>query len=353
MRKVVPGPPAGQAVFIGLDVSRSKWSFNVRWDGQERRRFSTPGELHHLLAVVEEYRGYAVHVAYEACGFGYEIAWRLQAQGVAVVVVAPSTVERAPGLRVKTDRLDAGGLAQKLEQGRLKSVFVPSRTDHQQRQLSRTYAQAVQDRKRSQARLRALLQEQGRIGPAPRAGWTAYATWLAQQPLPEPVRMCVEELLALRQRADQSARRLRAALMRVATAAEYASVVRAVSQQPGIGPFTAIRLRLELGDIGRFRTAGAFVNYLGLVPSEYSSGDLVQRGHLVKCGPGYVRAWLVQCAWVSIRGAHPDPALREGFSRLCARVGEKRAIIAVTRRLALRLRARWLAALAGPATEAA
>lgn len=353
MRKVVSRPQAGQAVFIGLDVSRSKWSCNVRWDGQERRRFSTPGELHHLLAVVEEYRGCDVHVAYEACGFGYEIAWALRERGVTVVVVAPSTVERAPGLRVKTDRRDAGQLAQKLEQGTLKSVFVPSRADHEQRQLSRTYAQAVQDRKRSQARLRALLQEQGHIGPPPTAGWTAYATWLDQRPLPEPVRTCVEELLTLRQRADQSARRLRAALLRVAAEAAYAPVVRAVCQQPGIGPFTAIRLRLELGDIGRFRTAGSFVNYLGLVPSEYSSGDLVQRGHLVKCGPGYVRAWLVQCAWVSIRGAHPDPALREGFSRLRPRVGEKRAIIAVTRRLALRLRARWLEALAAPATEAA
>jgi transposase len=353
MRKVVPSPQPGQAVFIGLDVSRSKWSFNVRWDGQARRRFSTPGELPHLLAVVEEYRGCDVRVAYEACGFGYEIAWAVRERGGTVVVVAPSTVERAPGLRVKTDRLDAAQLAQQLEQGRLKSIFVPSRADHEQRQLSRTYAQAVQDRKRCQARLRALLQEQGRIGPPPRAGWTAYAAWLPQQPLPEPVRTCVEELLALRQRADQSARRLRAALLQVAAHPEYAPVVRAVSQQPGIGRFTAIRLRLELGDIGRFRTAGSFVNYLGLVPSEYSSGDLVQRGHLIKCGPGYVRAWLVQCAWVSIRGAHPDPALRAGFARLRPRIGEKRAIIAVTRRLALRLRARWLQARATPATEAA
>jgi transposase len=262
-------------------------------------------------------------------------------------------VERAHGLRVKTDRLDASKLAQKLEQGGLKRVFIPSRADHERRQLSRTYAQAVQDRKRGQARLRALLQEQGRIGPPPSAGWKTYATWLGEQELPATVRTCVEELLALRQWAEQSARRLRAALLRVAAEAEYATVVRAVSKQPGIGTFSAIRLRLELGNIRRFRTAGSFVNYLGLVPSEYSSGDTVQRGHLVKCGPGYVRAWLVQCAWVSIRGVHPDPALRDGFHRLRPRLGEKRAIIAVTRRLALRLRARWLEAVADPAAEAA
>jgi len=353
MTKVVAGPQAGQAVFIGLDVSRSKWAFNVRWDGQERRRFTTAAELRHLRALVEEYRGCEVHLAYEACGFGYEIAWWLIPRGVRVVVVAPSTVERAHGLHVKTDRLDAGKLAQRLEQGALKSVFIPSRADHERRQLSRTYAQAVQDRKRAQARLRALLQEQGRIGPPPTVGWKAYATWLGEQPLPPAVRMCVEELLGLRQQAQQSAGRLRAAVLRVAAEAAYAPVVRGVTKQPGMGTFSAIRLRLELGDLRRFRTGGSFVNYLGLVPSEYSSGDLVQRGHLVKCGPGYVRAWLVQCAWVSIRGAHPDAALRDVFSRLRPRLGEKRAIIAVTRRLALRLRARWLEALNPPPVQAA
>jgi transposase len=296
--------------------------------------------------VVEEYRGCPLHVAYEACGFGYEIAWSLIGQGVTVVVVAPSTVERPRGLDVKTDRLDAAKLAQKLEQGALKRVAIPSREDH-------AYAQAVQDRKRAQARLRSLLQEQGRIGPSPSAGWKVYATWLSAQELSEAVRTCVEELLGLRQGAEESAKRLRAALMGVATGEPYAAVVRAVSQQPGIGVFSAIRLRLELGDMRRFRTAASFVNYLGLVPSEYSSGDTVQRGHLRKCGPGYVRAWLVQCAWVSIRGAHPDAALRECFYRLCPRLGEKRAIIAVTRRLALRLRARWLEAIHTPMGHAA
>src|SRR5262245_33822116 len=112
MAKVVPSPQPGQSVYIGCDVSRSTWAYNIRWDGGERRRLSTPGTLSHLLALVAEYQGCVVHLAYEACGFGYEIAWTLRTQAVRVIVVALSTVERAPGLRVKTDRVDARLLAE-------------------------------------------------------------------------------------------------------------------------------------------------------------------------------------------------------------------------------------------------
>jgi hypothetical protein len=110
-------PQPGQVVIIGVDLSRSKWVYACRWGGQERRRFGSAGELKHLQAVVREYqdRGCEVHVVYEACGFGYEIAWWLEEHKARVIVVPPSTVERAPGAQVKTDRLDAGSLAAKSE----------------------------------------------------------------------------------------------------------------------------------------------------------------------------------------------------------------------------------------------
>ncbi len=344
MANVMRRPEAGQAVFIGLDVSRTKWVFSIRWAGREQRRLSTPAGLSHLDALLDEYRAAVVHVAYEACGFGYEIAWRLQARGVAVTVVPPSTMARVPGASVKTDRIDARTLADALEHGRLKGVRIPTREDHARRQLSRTYEQALKDKKRAQARLRSLMQDHGCLGPRPSAGWPTYARWLAEQALRPPVRSCVDELLALREAAQASARRLRRALALVAREPAYELVVQALSAQGGIGPFTAIRLRLELGDITQFRTADSFPNYLGLTPSEHSSGDRIQRGHIAKRGPGHVRGWFVQSAWASLR-TEADPRLRECFDRLCPRAGKKRAIIAVARRLALRVRARWLAQL--------
>lgn len=341
-------PAPGENLYLGVDLSRSKWVYALGWGGCVRRRWSSPSGLEHVQAIVAEYEGCRLHVAYEACGFGYELAWWLEAQGIAVTVVAPSRVERPPGPGVKTDKLDACMLAEKLEKGALKGCYVPRRREHERRQLSRTYEQALLDRKRAQVRVRSLLQEHGRLGPPARSGWAAYARWLEQQSLPAPVGECVQELLGLRATAAASAARLRRQLLKLARAPEYSPIVAAVSEQPGVGRFTAIRLVLELGDVvERFPRADSFVHYLGLTPGEYSSGELVHRGHILRAGPHGVRRWLLQCAWANTRIDQPDANLVECFYRLQPVVGRKRAIVAVARKLSLRVRARWLEALKG------
>lgn len=338
-------PPSGTMVTIGCDLSRTKWVYSCRWAGQEQRRLSTPGELKHLQALVAEYRaaGCVVQVAYEACGFGYQIAWWLEEQQVKVVVVAPSTIERAPGLQVKTDGIDARNLAHKTEMGLLKGISIPRRPDHQYRQLSRTYEQVLRDRRRQQVRVRLLLQEHGYTTPTKEQGWAPLEQWLGAQELPAPLRACVDELLLSRQSAQGRVTRLQSELRKAARLPQYADLVEALAAQPGVGAFTAIRFILEIGDITRFRRADSLSNYLGLTPNEYSSGALVHRGQVRKCGPGVVRGWLVQCAWAAVRSGE-DQALRACFERLAPRIGRKRAIIAIARRLALRLRARWLQA---------
>lgn len=334
-------PLPGMAVYLAVDLSRTKWVYCARWAGQEQRRLSTPAGLEHLQALVQQYAGHSLHVAYEACGFGYEAAWWLHEQQIAVTVIAPSRVPRVPGLAVKTDRLDVGQMARQLEERQLQGIYVPRRTEHQWRQLARTYAQAVQERQRAQVRVRSLLQEQGRLGPAPRAGWPAYASWLSQQTVPEPVQHCVDSLLALRAGADREARRLHLRLRAAAALPAYRTVVRALREQPGVGPLAAVRFAMELGAIARFRSPAALAHYLGVTPSEYSSGEVIKRGHVRKCGPALLRATLLQCAWVAVRR---DAALRQVFEHLAPRLGRKRAIVAVARRLAEQLWHRWQAA---------
>lgn len=336
-------PPPGSSVVLAIDLSRSKLAYCLRWDGAEQRRLSTPAGLEHVRAVVEQYQGCRLHVVYEACGFGYELAWWLQAQQIATTVIAPSRVERAPGLEVKTDGLDVGKMARKLEERQLRAIYIPARALHAHRQLGRTYTQCVQERKRAQIRLRSLLQEQGRLGPPPAQGWTVYTTWLATQELPPPVQVCVHSLQRIRAIADQEAKRLHGELVQLAGHPDYAALTQALTAQPGIGSLSAIRLVLELGDMARFPTPGSLPRYLGLTPSEYSSGEVVRRGHILKCGPGALRGLLLQCAWAAV-GIAKDPALRAVFERLAPRLGRKRAIIAVARRLAIAVRRRWLEA---------
>lgn len=349
----VPRRPAlGSDVWMAIDISRSKLVYCVRWDGAEQRRLSTPLGLAHVRALVERYRDCRLHVTYEACGFGYEIAWWLQEHAVPTTVIAPSRVERAPGLAVKTDRWDAGKMARKLERGELSGIYVPPRHLHEQRALGRTYGQCVKERKRAQVRLRALMQEHGWLGPRPAHGWKTYHQWLVAQPLPEPVRVCVQSHLQLRAVADQQARLVRAQLRRVATSEPYKELVRELCTQSGVGVLSGIRLVLELGDIARFPTTDSLPHYLGLTPSEYSSGEMQHRGHILKSGPAALRAMLVQCAWAAIRGG-VDTELVAVFERLAPRIGRKRAIVAVARHLAIKLRKRWLRALLPPVAAVA
>jgi transposase len=339
----VPRPDAGTPVWMAMDISRSKVAYCLRWNGAEQRRLSTALGISHVAALVEQYRDCVLHVAYEACGFGYELAWYLQSCAVNVSVIAPSRVERAAGRQVKTDRIDVGKLARKLESGDLKSIYIPSRQIHQDRQLARAYAQSLKERKRAQVRIRSLLQEQGRLGPLPKAGWTAYSKWLQAQELPAAVRACVEVHQQMRAVAELQARAMRAQLYALACSESYRALVKCLSAQGGVGWFSAMRTILELGDIRRFATRGSLPRYLGLTPSQYSSGELDHRGHILKCGPGALRAMLVQCAWSAVRGA--DPELKVRFESLAPRIGRKRAIVAVTRVLVIQLRVRWLAFL--------
>lgn len=340
-------PPAGEPVFIAVDLSKSKWVYCVRWGGQERRHLSTAAELCHLQALVREYASPTLHVVYEACGFGFEIAWWLQAHQIDVLVLAPSTVERAPGRKVKTDRLDAGKMAQKLERGDLKGIYIPPRAAHENRQLTRTYQQMLKDRRRAQVRIRSLLREHGRPGPSPARGWTVYHTWLQTQELPAPVAACVRVLLASRLRADGHVKELKKHILALSQTPAYAMVA-ALTAQPGVGRFGAMLIMLELVTLKRFRSGHALAHYLGLTPSEYSSGDLVHRGHILRCGPGIVRATLVQCAWRSIRRDHGDTRLRARYDRLQPKTQSKRAIIAVARALAVNLYTRAVGAEAAP-----
>jgi transposase len=344
-------PAAGTDVYIGLDISSTKWAYAVRWDGRQQWQQTGPAELSHLLRLLEQYAHCKIKVVYEACGFGYEIAWQLRARGVEVVVTPPSCIARAPGLRVKNDRIDARKLAVDLENGTLKGIFVPSRELHEQRAPVRAYRQAIRDRGRSAARIRLLMQEHGLIGPRPGLGWSCYAKWLAKQEKTPWLQLCVEQHLVQRSTAEQIVRRLHQEVLKVGRLPEHAAVVKALCAQPGVGEFAATIFALEIGDLpARFKTADSIANYLGLTPSEYTSGEIEHRGATLKCGPGSVRALLVQCAWAAVN-CGGDRKLLEVYARLMPRAGKKRAIIAVARRLVLRLRARWLEAVAQQSPE--
>ncbi len=338
-------PAPGQIVYIGIDQGLNKWVYAIRWGGELRQVLAGPSELGHLQALVKRFTGHEVRIVHEACGFGYGISrWAqdYKDQVVRVTVVPPSTIEQRPGRRVKTDRIDARKLVLKLEQGDLKSVWVPSIEQEVARQISRTQQQVAKERRRTQTQVRSLLRAHGYKAPAEAKSWSGYERWLQQLPLPEALQHCVGHLLAVRRQAAHSEQKMLCRLREMSAAEPYAKVVKAWTTLSGVGWLSAMRIRLELGEVRRFARRGSLPHYLGLTPSEYSTGDEINRGPVLRCGPARVRSQLIENAWIAVRR---DPAVRARFTRLAGArptaQQRKIAIVAVAHRRAMQLRALW------------
>jgi transposase len=237
-----------------------------------------------------------VAVAYEAGPTGFGLARALEAVGVRCVVVAPSKLERPAGDRVKTDRRDAERLARLLAIEELPEVRVPSEAEEAARDLVRAREDARVDLMRARHRLSKLLLRHGLVFEAA-ARTRAHDRWLHQLRFDQAgLRVAFEEadgaVLAAGARRD----RLDLAIAELAATPAWAPLVRRLGCLRGVGVLTAFGLAVEVGDWHRFTgaTIGAF---LGLVPSEHSSGAQRVQGSITKTGNSHARRLLVEAAW--------------------------------------------------------
>jgi transposase len=175
--------------------------------------------------------------------------------------------------------------------------------------------------------------------PAGRWSQATYARvkqQLAETEMSDSLRFSFEVMFRELEHLRQLRKELLLQLRRLARSDRYKEDVKLLKSAPGIGMLTAIRLVLEWGNVSRFTRKEEFASFLGLVPSDYSSGEQERRGHITKQGNRGPRSWLVECSWVAIR---LDPVLSEKFRRVLKSCGsKKKAIVAVARKLALRLR---------------
>jgi transposase len=294
---------SSKTLFVGLDVHKD--TIAVAYAAEEREAevvsLGTIGtrqcDIDKLIRKLAA-KGAALSFAYEAGPCGYWLYRYLTRRGLNCAVVAPSLIPRKAGDRVKTDRRDAVTLARLLRSGDLTAIYVPSVDDEAIRDLSRAREDAVQDLKRSQVRLKAFLLRQD-LRYEGRANWNAaHLRWLARVVCATPAQQIVfqEYVHAV---TEQSARldRLEAELRGVVRSWRLYPVVAAVQALRG-GEFTAaVTLIAEVGDLTRFDTPRKLMSYLGLTPSEYSSGAHRRQGGITKAGNGHARRALVEGAW--------------------------------------------------------
>jgi transposase len=235
---------------------------------------------------------------YEAGPTGYELHRQITSLGHECIVAAPSLIPKKPGDRVKNNQRDATSLAKLLRAGELTAVWVPDAHHEAMRDLTRARENAMLDLRKKRQQVSAFLLRLGRHYPADKTWTTAHMKWLASQKFEYPERrIAFEEMMLAVRQAQERLDRLAQAIRAAVPDWSLADVVNALMAMRGIDLIAASTILAELGDLTRFRTASELMGYLGLVPSERSTGETVRRGPITKAGNRRARRMLVECAW--------------------------------------------------------
>jgi transposase len=341
MKKMQTYKLKGKKVFIGIDVSKRKYSLNVRSEKMMVEQLNMPADYevlgNHLR---NKYPLCDISVMYEAGFSGFGLHDFLTDQGYQCIVTPPTSVTMEKVDKKKCDTRDAARLAKNLENGDYKECFVPDNERREDRLISRKLEQIQKDLSREKNRVRRLFDFCDLNGNNTSERWYV-SDWVAARklsqldsPLGLSLRIHFEHIdLLLKHR-----REARRALFKIGRKERYERAVEILSSMPGIGVFSATRLVLEWGeDWSRFTTAAKIAGFSGLTASEYSTGDHQHRGHVTGQSRGVIRAILIQCAWVAIRY---DPVLLRKYNRISKNSGsKKKAIVGVARKMVVRMRA--------------
>jgi transposase len=327
--------------YVGVDAHKVRNHVSVLFPGrQEAEAWEIANEPASIRRMVRKVVGAApgeVRFCYEAGACGYVLARQIEAasKGVVCVVVAPSLIPRKPGERIKTDRRDAKKLAELYRAGLLTEIMPPTPEDEAVRDLVRAREDAKQDQHRCRQRLGKMLLRRG-IRYSGKSSWTqAHWAWLKAQRFEHAVDQVVfdDYLLALAQM-DERLLGLEKQLKLIAERERYVQPIGWLRCFRGIDTITAVSILAELYDFNRFRTAPQLMAYLGLVPSEYSSGNRSVRGRITGAGNKHVRRLLVEAAW-HYRHRPSPTSLRK------RREGQPAAVIAIADRAQQRLNRRF------------
>ncbi|MBI9102314.1 MAG: IS110 family transposase, partial [Spirochaetales bacterium] len=278
--------------FVGLDTHKEKISVSIadsegglpRYYGEISNRPTAIGKLVKKLSP----NGEAVSYCYEAGPCGYGIYHQITALGQNCDVVAPSLIPRKPGERIKTDRRDSEMLARLSRAGELTAVWVPDKEQEAFRDLTRCREDMKNMERQARQRLGSFLLRHGYIYRDGKSKWTqAHFKWMENLKFDNSIQQIVfEEYISAVKQAQRRVSELEEEMRKSVADWHFAPVVEALMALRGVNFITAMTVMAELGDITRFDSPRQFMSYLGLVPSEHSSGLTQRRGGITKTGNG-------------------------------------------------------------------
>lgn len=325
----------GLDIYVGIDVHQRTYTIWVQVEQVKVKHWTMPASPSQLVQQLNKYfAGGVIHTVYEAGFAGYGLHRELESQGIDSIVVHPAAVEVAAHDRVKTDKRDAQKLATQLEAGRLTGIRIPTPEQEQRRLLSRTRSQLVNARARIKIQVRMKAHQFGLIAPEERREMSLrWVDDLLAQEVSVEFTLAIRALVAVWQSLNEQIRGLERELRHQAAADPTEATYRSA---PAVGPISARVLANELGDMSQFKNERQLFSYTGLTPREHSSGDTIRKGSITKQGNAHLRGILIELAW---RARAKDPDLARHYDQLSTRMGGKRAIVAIARKLIGRIRA--------------
>jgi len=291
-------------VFIGLDTHKEFTEVAYVEEGRNAKVIHlgrVPSSKLSIKKLVRQFQSKyphsTLHFVYEAGPCGYWVYRLITSLGYPCYVVAPSLIPKKPGEHIKTDKRDAIKLASLLRTGDLDPIYVPEPEDEAIRDLSRARETAMKDLKDGKYQLKALLLRNN-IKPTVKDNWSQkHLRWLTELVLPYPSQQIVlqEYIQTINERVKRL-ERLDNELIHHVKNWRYYPVVKAIQAMRGVRLLVAVGVIAELGDLTRFDHPRKLMSYLGLVPSEHSSGGHRRRGSITKCGNGRARRLLIEGA---------------------------------------------------------
>ena len=292
-----------KVLYIGLDVHKNTIDVAVTTDranGKVRsygKINSTLESLNKLLSKLQK-KDHQLRVVYEAGPCGYQIFRHLHSKNIDCAVVAPSMIPKRSGDRIKTDRRDAINLVRLFRAGELTSIYVPTVEDEAIRDLVRCRDDMRRFERKARQRLLAFLLRHG-YHYAGKKHWTkGFHNWLGTIKFSHPAQqIAFQEYIDTTNECSLRIKRITDFIKVHAEQWCRYPLVRAYQALRGVSFVVAVTVAAEIGDMNRFQNPKQLMAYLGLIPSEHSSGKSIRRGSITKTGNGHVRRVLVEAAW--------------------------------------------------------
>jgi transposase len=288
--------------YIGLDVHKNSISIGIADEGRDGE-IRYYGKIDNNMDQLTKFsrklisQGAELRCVYEAGSCGYHIYRYLTSNGIKCEVIAPSKTPQKSGDHLKNDKRDCLSLARLHRAGELTPIYVPNEEDEALRDLVRARADTRNAHKRAKQQLKAFLLRHHKVFPGKTSWSKTYFNWLADLKMKHPAQhIALQEYIDTVNTCNNRVARLTEQILLLSQESRLWPLIAAIQSLRGVALLTAATIASELGDIRRFERPTQLMAFLGLIPSEHSSGNSIKKGSITKAGNTHVRKALIESA---------------------------------------------------------